>query len=228
MRISVIIPTLNEADNIGHLTRFLRERGGDHLTEIIVSDGGSTDETLLIAQQLGAKTLLAPVRSRAAQMNLGAKHAEGDLLYFVHADTMPPASFADDIPKALQNGIDMGCYKYRFDSPRFWLKVNAWFSRYNFIWSQGGDKTFFIPTATFHALGGYDEKYVVMEEYDFIRRARKQYRMRTLQKSATVSARKYQHNSWLRVQLANMYVFTLFRWGVAPEKLKRVYKQLVH
>ncbi|MFZ4632869.1 MAG: TIGR04283 family arsenosugar biosynthesis glycosyltransferase [Saprospiraceae bacterium] len=228
MRISVIIPTLNEAENIGRLMRFLKEHGGDDLAEIIVSDGGSTDETRIIAQQLGAKTLRSSVRSRAAQMNLGAQHATGELLYFVHADTQPPPSFASDILYAIQNGIDMGCYKYQFDSPRFWLKVNAWFSRYNFIWSQGGDKTFFISADIFNALGGYDEKYVVMEEYDFIRRARKHYRMRTLQKSATVSARKYQHNSWLRVQLANMYVFTLFRWGVAPEKLKRIYKHLVH
>ncbi len=121
----------------------------------------------------------------------------------------------------------MGCFKYRFDSPRLLLKVNAWFSRFNFIWCQGGDKTFFIRADTFRELGGYDELYVVMEEYDFIRRARQRYRMQTLPYSATVSARKYIHNSWARVQLANIAVFTLFRYGVEPARLKRIYKQLV-
>ena len=67
-----------------------------------------------------------------------------------------------------------------------------------------------------------------MEEYDFIRRARKKYLMPTLPYSATVSARKYQKNSWLRVQLANLLVFNLFRFGLAPIQLKKIYKQILN
>jgi hypothetical protein len=67
-----------------------------------------------------------------------------------------------------------------------------------------------------------------MEEYDFIRRARKKYLMPTLPHTATVSARKYQQNSWLRVQLANLLVFNLFRVGLEPIRLKKIYKQILN
>lgn len=227
MRFSAIIPTLNEAETVVPLITFLRENGGSALLEILVVDGGSSDGTPDIACAHGARVLRCPVKSRAAQMNLGALNAAGDVLYFVHADTRPPKSFAADIEYALRNGIDMGCFKYHFDSPRFCLKINAWFSRFNWLWCQGGDKTFFIHRHTFTALGGYNERYIIMEEYDFIRRARKRFRMQTLQQPATVSARKYRLNSWWSVQATNMLVFTLFRLGCPPNLLKRTYKRLI-
>ncbi len=227
MKISVIIPTLNEAENIGRLIDFFHRSGSGMLAEILVIDGGSHDKTVEIARSRGAKILFSKIKSRAAQMNLGAKNATAEILYFIHADTFPPENFAPEILKAVENGLSMGCFCYRFDSPRRCLKFNAWFTQFNFFWCQGGDKTFFIRRDIFEDLGGYDEKYVVMEEYDFIRRATKKYPMRTLHSPATVSARKYEHNSWLRVQLANVLVFNLFRLGVAPVRLKKIYHKIL-
>jgi len=238
--ISIIIPVLNEATQIGDAIRYLfRHSPVDQImytqssghtpigiVEIIVVDGGSTDDTRKIAASAGA-VVITSAASRAVQMNAGAKVAKGNILYFVHADTRPPATFTTDILQAIEQGKDMGCYRYVFDRPDFLLKINAWFNRFSWLWCQGGDKTFFIKKTLFDQLGGYNEQYVIMEEYDFLRRATSQYRLHTLPKYAIASARKYEHNSWLRVQFANMLVFNLFRLGLAPVRLKKLYSRMI-
>lgn len=227
MRLSVIIPVLNEADRIESLVRFLIKNGGSALEEVLVVDSGSKDDTARLAMLAGASVLQCPVRSRAAQMNMGAKAARGEVLYFVHADTIPPPSFPDDICSGLQAGFRMGCYRYRFDNPSIFLKINAFFNRFQWLWCQGGDKTFYISRETFFQFGGYNEYYVVMEEYDFLRRAMRHYPLQIIPKYAVVSARKYVQNGWLRVQLANALVFNLFRLGIAPSRLKKIYKTML-
>jgi len=227
LRISVIVPVFQEAARIGDLVRYLLLHGGEALVEVIVVDAGSTDCTAPYAIQAGARVLQSPARSRAAQMNAGAGAASGEVLYFVHADTMPPATFTTDISETLEAGFVMGCYRYRFDKPGILLKINAWFNRFPWLWCQGGDKTFFIRKDVFFEMAGYDEQYVIMEEYDFLRRAMPRYPLCTIPKYAVVSARKYEKNGWLRVQLSNILVFNLFRLGVAPVKLKRLYGGLL-
>ncbi len=227
MKLSVIIPTLNESANIVRLLNFLKLHAHGALEEIIVVDGGSQDGTPELARQAGAKVLLCSAPSRAVQLNRGAAEARAEVLYFVHADTLPPPNFARSIEKALDSGLKMGCFRYHFDSDSRLLKVNAWFTRFDFLWCQGGDKTFFISRDAFMDLGAYDETFVCMEEYDFIRRARKKYAVPTLSDTAIVSARKYEQNSWLRVQLANLLVFNLFRWGIEPVKLRRIYRKVL-
>jgi rSAM/selenodomain-associated transferase 2 len=228
-RISIIIPVLNEAACIGPQIAYLQQQGGDAVADIIVVDGGSTDATVAIAQAAGALVLHHPVQSRAAQMNCGARAAQGALLYFVHADTKPPEHFAADIVQALERENQLiGCYRYYFDSPRLLLKINAYFNRFHWLSCQGGDKTLFIRAADFAALGGYDEQYVIMEEYDFLRRAlQRGFHLTVLPAYAVVSARKYEHNSWLRVQVANFAVFNLWKWGVEPTRLRILYRQML-
>ncbi len=226
-KISIIIPVYNEAERIAPLVRYLRHHGAKLVGEVLVVDGGSQDATVQQATTAGARILNSAICSRAAQMNLGAQQAQCPVLYFVHADTLPPASFAEDIQAAMVSGQVMGCYRYRFDSRSVLLKINAYFNRFPWLWCQGGDKTFFIRQQIFRELGGYDEYYTIMEEYDFLSRAMKKYPLFTVPKYATVSARKYEQNGWLRVQLANTLVFHLFRFRVAPMRLKRVYKTML-
>jgi rSAM/selenodomain-associated transferase 2 len=228
MKLSVIVPTLNESKNISELIPFLVKQGGDFINEIIVVDGGSTDSTREIAASLGARVLLSDQKSRAVQMNLGALHATGNTLYFVHADTRPLGSFAADIQKALIKGYKAGCYRYRFDSESFLLRLNSWFTRFNGLFSGGGDQTLFITRDFFNTLGGYDTDFCLMEDFELVKRIKKKAKFYIIPKTMTVSARKYRQNSWLRVQLANLYVFTLFHFGVAPEKLKNSYAILLH
>lgn len=229
MNLSVIIPTLNEASNIVNTISTLQRHGGSHILEILVVDGGSTDDTVQLAESCGARVLFSKEKSRAAQMNMGAEHSQGEILYFVHADTIAPQTFAAEIQNAMARGVEMGCFRYKFDSPSWLLRINAYFTRFHFLFCQGGDKTFFIRRKLFFEIGQYDTKHIIMEEYDFLRRAQKRgHQLVVLPCECLVSARKYAHNSWLRVQIANALVFNLWAWGGArPETLKAVYRRIL-
>ena len=227
--ISIIIPTLNEEKFIGETIRFLRRHGNAQLFEIIVVDGGSSDNTINFAKNEGAVVLSSPQKGRALQMNLGAQHSQQEILYFMHADTIPPETYIADIINALSNGVKMGCFRYKFDSPRLILRFNAFFTRFSFLFCQGGDKTFFISRDIFFEMGGYDSEHIIMEEYDFLRRAKRSgYELAVLPCTCTVSARKYENNSWIRVQIANLVVYNLWVWSMAkPQKLQFLYKYLL-
>lgn len=227
MQISVIIPTLNEAENIAWLVPFLFENQSGSTLEVIVVDAQSTDDTATIASSLGAKVLQSSQKCRAAQMNLGAQAAKGDVLYFVHADTKPLASYVSDIEASLAQGYDAGCYRYQFDSDRLILKINAFFTRFDRIYFRGGDQTLYVKREVFEALQGFDEYYTIMEDYDFLIRLRANYRFHIMQKSILVSARKYDTNSWLRVQLANLKAFRMFFAKKHPDEIRATYKQML-
>ncbi len=227
MKISVIIPTLNEAAHLQRLLPYLKENGGDLMLEIIVSDGNSDDETIRIASDLRVKVIEGKERCRAKQMNLAALSSQGDILYFVHADTMPPKTFASDIINSLRTGYEIGGYRFRFDSHKLMLRFNSWMTRFNIEAFRGGDQSLFITRELWEKLGGVDEKYVVMEEYDLLRKAKKFGRFCLLPKDVLVSARKYDENSWLRVNFANTVAMFQFRMGVDPLKIKETYSRFL-
>ena len=226
--ISIIIPTLNEAENIGQIIDYLQQNADASLLDIIVVDAQSTDNTEGVARQHGATVIQSLKRSRAAQMNAGAAVAKAEILYFVHADCYPPTSYLSDIAQAINAGFPMGCYRYRFNSKAVLLKINAFFNRFEPLVCRGGDETLFIERAIFNQLNGFDERFCIMEEYDFIGRARQQFKFKIIPKYAVVSARKYETNSWWRVQRANAKVFSMFRKGVPPEEMAAAYKRMLN
>jgi rSAM/selenodomain-associated transferase 2 len=227
MTISVIIPTLNEEQNISQRIDFIRQFGRDVVVEIIVVDGQSSDETRSLAAKAGAKVLIGTTQSRAAQMNHGARHASGEVLYFVHADVQLIDSFVKDVQEAFKAGFDAGCYRYRFDVDKVMLKVMAYFTRFDRIMCRGGDQTLFIKKDAYEALKGFDEYYTIMEDYDFIIRLKKKYKFKVIQKDLIVSARKYEMNSWFRVQSANLIIFIMFFLKKPPDQMKKMYKKLI-
>lgn len=228
MRVSAIIPTLNEAENIGQMVRQLKTHGGSYLTDLIVVDGGSQDDTVEIAQAAGATVLTAPRRGRAAQMNYGAEQSKGELLYFVHADNLPPDCYMTEVQKAVAEGYPMGCFRFKFDSPSVWLKINTWFNRFNKLWCRGGDQTLFVTRKIFEELGGYPSDYIIMEEYKLLEKARKRkIPFKIIPKFVLGSVRKYENNSYLRVQIANLIVFNMYRRGASQDRLARTYKRLL-
>jgi len=171
--ISIIIPTLNEAESIERLIHRLKNCGCSESHEIIVVDAGSSDNTIELAEKAGAKTLLSPKKGRAPQMNHGAKAAQGDLLYFVHADSLPPEKFCLSIKESLETGSQIGGFRFKFDSNKKILAFNNWTTQFDKIFVRGGDQTIFIKRKLFDELQGFDEKFRIMEEYDFIERAQK-------------------------------------------------------
>ena len=227
MNVSVIIPTFNEAGNIGQLIRYLRENNDGSIADIIVSDGGSADDTIAIAREAGATVIDSPKKGRAAQLNHGARFAIGDLFYFVHADTRPPGSFLSDLKEAIQMGYNLGRYKTRFDSDRAILKVNAWFTRFDLFVCMGGDQTFFIERNIFEICGGYNEDMLIMEDYEFCVRARKIAKYKIMEGEALISARKYSRNSWLRVLLANSKIIRMYKNGASQLEMTDIYKKML-
>lgn len=226
--ISVIIPVYNEANSIGSLLQYLFKHGGGLVEEIIVCDASSTDGTKEAAADAGATVVVSPQKGRGTQLNYGASKAKGSIYYFVHADVFPPHSFATDIQKAVMEGFAMGRYRTRFNSNKWFLKINAWFTRFDWFICYGGDQTLFVTKELFQATGGFRNDMRIMEDYEFVVRARKQSRYRIFSKSALISARKYEKNSWWAVQIANRKVVAMYKKGASQEEMQATYKRLLN
>lgn len=228
MTISIIIPTLNEAEHIGRLVEHLRRVCGPLLHELFVCDGGSTDDTLRIAEAAGATVLRSPQKGRAAQMIYATAQATGDVLYYVHADTLPPQSCLADIQAAVEEGYQIGCFRFRFRSESWLLRINSYFTRFDKMWCRGGDQSLFITRGLYDELGGYRRDFFIMEEYDLIARARSVQPFKIIPKDVLVSARKYDTNGYLRVQVANLIVFNMYRLGYSQQVLANTYARLLN
>ncbi len=224
LKLSIVIPTLNEAQNIGKLLDRLHENSDSDEVEIIVADGGSSDGTPQIASSKGAK-VVSSERGRAVQMNAGAAAATSEILYFVHADTLPPPNFMSHIRQALEQNFQLGCFRFQFDSDKWLLKINSFFTRFDRPWCRGGDQTLFVTKAVFDEFDGYRNDFLIMEEYDFLERVRQKYSFKIMADDVLVSARKYEKNTWLQVQIANFSVFRMYRKGVPQAELAAYYKR---
>ncbi len=227
MQVSIIIPTLNEAKNIEQLVPYLQENSGDALVEVIVVDAPkSEDGTAQVATKLGAKVVKCDQCCRAVQLNLGAVHAQTGLLYFVHADVLPPASYLLDIQSAIDDGKEWGFFSYQFNTNKLLLKLNAFYTKFDGMFAGGGDQTLFIKKATFEQLGGFDETYRIMEDFEFTQRARaRKLPFTIIRNDVIVSARKYQSNAYWKVNLVNLWMFLLFWSGASQEKMIRTYRK---
>lgn len=222
--ISIIIPTYNEAESIARLIVFLKSEGAG---EIIVCDGGSQDRTLEIAKAAGATAVLCTKKGRAAQMNVGATIAEGEILYFIHADTLPPAGFMLDIERAVAKGYSLGRYQTRFNSNKPILKFNAFFTRFDWFICFGGDQTLFITNTVFTSINGYNEAMIIMEDYDIVIRARTIGKYKIFEKAALISARKYDTNNWIKVQRANHTIVRMFKSGASQQSMVKKYNEML-
>ena len=171
--ISVIIPVVNEAILLPELIEFLCAHGTGKKLEIIVVDGKSTDDSVEIALSCGVQLIESDKRCRATQMNLGAEKASTDNLFFVHADVIPPKNFISEITKMNDKGVELAFFRQKFDKMNPFLAVNSFFTRFKKLWCRGGDQTMFVRKDLFEKLNGFDKKYVIMEEYDFMTRALK-------------------------------------------------------
>lgn len=225
--ISIIIPTYNEEENIGKLILYLQKCTENKPIEIIVADYASTDNTTSIATSLSAKVVMSKKKGRAAQMNSGAREAIFSILYFVHADSIPPKTFYNDIVAAVKHNYSIGRYQTKFEGNKWLLKLNAFFTRFDWFMCYGGDQTLFITKNLFKNINGYDENFLLMEEFELVERAKKQAKYKIFPASTIVSIRKYETNSWLQVQRANYKAVQLFKKGASQQVLVKAYNKFL-
>ena len=229
-RVSIIIPTYNEAAVIGALLDYLQwatAEESESALEIIVADGGSTDDTRPLAQRTGVTVLHCPRKGRAAQMNTGAAQATGELLYFLHADSYPPPGFLADLHRASQQGYGSGCYRLAFDHPHWFLRFSAWCTHLPLTAVRFGDQSLFVRRDLFARVGGFREHLVVMEDQEIIRRLQAAEPFCLIPRTITTSARKYLANGVFRLQAAFALITALYWMGVSQPRLVWLYRQLI-
>ena len=230
-KISIIIPTLNEAAGIIALLQHLdRSVTGNHIAEVIICDAGSSDNTLAIAEAFEAEhftvaTTLA-LKGRASQQNHGAGLAKGEILYFLHADSYPPKGFDQKIIDAVHSGYPAGCFQMEFDDDHLLLKCSQWFTRFNFPFCRGGDQSLFIKKELFKAFNGFNEAYVIYEDGEFHSRLyKKGIPFKILKPAITTSARRYRENGFWTLQYHFTRVHLMHRMGYGPNALKNYYQR---
>jgi rSAM/selenodomain-associated transferase 2 len=165
---------------------------------------------------------------RSRQMNEGAAIAHGEVLIFMHADVRPPTEICQYISESLSNQIQAGYFSYKFDRSSLLLQFNSWCTKFRGIFTGGGDQCLFIKASLFSSLGGFNNDYPIMEDFELYDRLKKNgVKITIIDKPLTVSARKYEDRSWLRVNFANTVVYFAYRLGIAPHKLQVWYKGLL-
>lgn len=226
--ISIIIPVFNEEAIIGKTLRYLRSVvAGDTGIEIIVCDGGSEDKSVDEADREGVIVIKCDRKGRAAQMNAGARASRGSILYFLHADSVPPPSFAADIRHAVRAGNTMGCYRLRFDLDHWFLRANAWFTRFDINAFRYGDQSLFVTRACFEKAGGFCEKHTIMEDNEIVRRLKNFGRFIVLPREVTTSARRYVENGVYKMQAVFYLIYFLYQMGYSQEKLLTTFRKIV-
>ena len=224
-QISIVIPVLNESLHIGQLLKHLLNHSSpQNIREIIVVDGGSSDRTQSIAKALNA-TVLSSKKGRARQMNVGAKVASGEVLYFLHADTLPPKDFDRHILNTVDEGYQSGCFRMKFDTKNPFLRFFAWLSRINHTLCRGGDQSLFIQKDIFRQHRGFNEAYLIYEDSEFIRRLYRNTSFKIVPEHVITSARKYRQKGWLRVQFHFGMIHLKNYFGAGPNELYRYYSK---
>ncbi len=221
--ISVIIPTLNEEMNIARCIESLRSEGFSG--EIIIADGGSTDQTKETAKNITGVTVIDTPKGRGTQMNAGSAVASGDILLFLHADTVLDEGWATELNAALDDPhVVGGAFTFSIDnpSPKYRL-VETWVSmRIRIFKLPYGDQAIFIRKTFFQQLKGYKEM-PLMEDVDIISRMKKLGSIAVLGKKAVTSGRRWVSKGLLRTAAINQMTMLMYHLGVSPERLARFY-----
>ncbi len=221
--ISVVIPALNEEEKIGECIAALRT--GGPACEIIVADGGSKDRTIGIAADLPGVRIVHSARGRGTQMNAGVAAAEGDVLLFLHADTILEPGWAGDMAQCLTDGKTVGgAFRFAINSPGWAYRlVEAWVAlRCRIFRLPYGDQAIFVRKEVFTALGGYRD-IPLMEDVDLVARMKQIGRITILPTKALTSDRRWASKGIIPTALMNQVIMLLYLLGMSPHRLARLY-----
>jgi rSAM/selenodomain-associated transferase 2 len=226
MELSIIIPSLNEAKHLPSLLNSLCNWQTKLQKEIIVVDGGSTDETELAAAAFEVHFYRSK-RGRANQLNFGATKAKGAYLLFIHADSLLSEKGLACISAFIEKGHAFGNFSLQFDREHWFLKLNAWFSRLSLTAFQYGDQALLVKADLFLQEGGYPEKYKLFEDQEIIRKLKRKANLVKMEASLITSARRYQKVGIYKLQFAYFLLYFFYRLGWSQRKLNGLYQKLI-
>jgi rSAM/selenodomain-associated transferase 2 len=216
-RISIVIPAYNEATAIGAV---IDRAAAGAPREIIVADGGSSDDTAAVAEARGARVVRSdPGRGR--QMNRAVAAASGEVLLFLHADTLLPAGFEEHVVRVLDRaGVCAGAFRLAIDGPHRALRVIErainWRSRV--LDMPYGDQAIFVKAATFRRAGGFPDA-AAMEDFELVRRLRRLGRIAIAPAAVVTSARRWRRYGVWRTTALNQACVAAYLLGVSPDRI---------
>ena len=171
--------------------------------------------------------LLNSEKGRAKQMNVGAKHASGSILYFLHADSFPPKNFDQSIIDNVLKGNNAGCFRMQFYSNHWWLKLAEWFTQFNWKVCRGGDQSLFITKELFVEVHGFNESYLICEDYVIVNELYRRKSFVVINKKLKTSARLYEKHGIFKLQY-HFWVIHIKKWfGTDAEILYKYYKKYI-
>lgn len=222
---SIVIPVLNEGDRINALIEHLHNQGFESSYEIIVVDGDPQGGTVKAIQSEDVVTITTE-KGRGRQMNAGAAMSSGDILIFLHVDTILPDGALNKISRALDKQDYVGgAFDLKIDSDRLFLKYISVRASLRSRWNRipYGDQAIFMRKQYFDRIGGFKD-IPLMEDVDLMRRIKKDGRkIHILPDKVTTSARRWQRDGALYTTVRNHILVVLFRLGVSPDRLAKYY-----
>ena len=225
--ISIVIPVYNEAKSLHSFLVYLQKMNSNNIIEFLVVDGGSNDGSKAIVSTFSKKHLkfksIDSPKGRAIQMNIGAAQALGEILYFLHADSLPPEKYDEHIIEAVSSGAESGCFRMKFDSQHWGLKVAGWLTQFNSKSCRGGDQSLYVEKTLFEQIKGYNESFLIYEDNEIINKLYKQSNFKVIQKWLTTSARRYNSNGVWRLQFHFLVIHLKKYLGADAEKLESYY-----
>ena len=223
MKVSIIIPVLNEAEHIaGTLMSLAPYRSQGH--EVIVIDGGSSDDTVSISEQYADRVLYS-VAGRAMQMNRGIDEASGDALLFLHADTRLPADAVTKLIHAVEDGYFWGRFNVRLSGKHFMFRIieRMMNLRSCITGVATGDQAIFVSHESIEIVGDYP-RLPLMEDIVFSKRLLKLGRPACIRQQVVTSSRRWEDKGILRTMLLMWRLRLLFFLGVSADRLARQYR----
>lgn len=218
--VALLIPALDEEESLCRLLPGLVALAD----EVVVSDGGSADATVAVAQAAGARVVVGP-RGRGGQLNRAAAAASSDVFLFLHADTELPADGLERVRAAIRGGAAGGAFQLEFATDRALLRFGARLinRRTRLTKIPLGDQAQFVTREVFETLGGYRE-WPILEDLDFARRLKAAGPVAILDAKVVTSPRRFERLGVARTIATNWLIWGLFALGVRPERLARLYR----
>jgi rSAM/selenodomain-associated transferase 2 len=224
--LSIIIPVLNEAHSIGATLDAVKKVRGR--VEVIVVDGGSRDGTIEILQRHGVNVIKSE-RGRGIQLHTGACAAEGEALWFLHADTISPITAAELIAEALsKEEVVGGNFRVRFDGARRAARFLTWlYPQLRKLGLLYGDSGIFVRRVTYRRIGGL-KPFPIFEDLDLVRRLKRVGRMVEIPLEVVTSSRRFEGRSFVLTFARWAILQGLYWLGVHPRRLVRMYGPVRH